>query len=72
MRTTINVKDSIINDLIKYYNAKTITESVNKSLQEWVMYLRKKKLLDIRGKIDIFDNLPELKNKELEDINLYE
>ena len=72
MRTTINVQDSVINDILHYYNAKSKTEAVNKALVEWVRYLKKNKLINLRGTIDIEDNLYELKQKEIEDLVKYE
>jgi hypothetical protein len=65
MRTTLDIKDSLIKELMVYYDAKTKTEAVNNALLNWINYLKKQKLLSLRGKIDIVDNLEDLKRKEL-------
>ena len=64
MRTTIDIKDALIKELMVYYEAKTKTEAVNRALLNWINYLKKQKLLSLRGKIDIIDNLNDLKRKE--------
>ncbi len=68
MRTTINVRDDIISDIIEYYDAKSKTEAVNKALEDFAMDLKRKKIIEIRGKIDIEDDLDELKKKEIQEL----
>ncbi|MBM2815068.1 MAG: Antitoxin of type system, VapB [Ignavibacteria bacterium] len=68
MRTTLNIQDGIIEDILLYYNAKTKTEAVNKALIDWVNYTRKNKLLSLRGQVEVDDNTELLKLKEIEEM----
>lgn len=72
MRTTININESTIDELLLYYNAKTKTEAVNKALEEWARYLKKQKLITLRGKVDIDDFTKEMNTKEIEELKRYE
>lgn len=53
MRTTINVNDSIIEDIIQLTGAKSKTDAVNKALDDYVRLKRKQLLLSLPGKIKI-------------------
>jgi len=67
MRTTLNVDDSIIKDLVRFTKAKTRTEAVNKGLKEFVRRKRIEQLKNLSGKIEIEDNwrlLEKLENEE--------
>jgi len=68
MRTTINIEDNLINELFIHYKSKTKTEAINRALKDLIVLLKKQKMISMRGKIDIEDNLDFLKNKELEEI----
>ncbi|MCX7735777.1 MAG: type II toxin-antitoxin system VapB family antitoxin [Candidatus Kapabacteria bacterium] len=72
MRTTINIEDNIIDEIVKLYNAKTKTSAINQALKDLVLALKKQKLINLRGKIDIVDNLDELKKIELFKAGSYE
>ncbi len=69
MRTTINIQDGIIDDIVRYYHSKTKTEAVNRALSEWVNIMKKNSLLSLRGQVDFEDNLDKIKQKEIEDLN---
>jgi hypothetical protein len=68
MRTTINIDDDIINEIFAHYQSKTKTEAINRALNDLIKLLKKNKLIALRGKIDIDDNIDSLKHKELEEI----
>lgn len=40
MRTTINVEENIFRDLMRFTDAKTRTEAVNRAIAEWVRLKR--------------------------------
>ena len=69
MRTTINLNDNIVKELIVLYNAKTKTDAVNKALSELIKNKKKQNLLDLRGKIDFYDNLNELNMLDIQEMN---
>ena len=51
MRTTINVEENIFRDLMRFTDAKTRTEAVNRAIAEWVRRKRIDLLREKRGKI---------------------
>lgn len=53
MRTTINVDDAIVEDIIELTTAKTKTAAVNQALADYVRLKRKELLLSLPGKIKI-------------------
>ena len=69
MRFSINIDDDILKEIIDYYKANTNNEAVEMALKECCRNIRRRKLMDIRGKIDIEDNLNELKNYEIRKLN---
>ena len=72
MRTTIDISDSTIDELLLYYDAKTKTDAVNKALEEWTRYLKKQKLISLRGKVEIEDFTKDINANEIEGLKLYE
>lgn len=64
MRTTINVEDSIFDEILAITKAHTKTEAVNKALHEYIRMKRKQKLLDLAGKIHIEENWKALRELE--------
>ncbi len=67
MRTTITVQDEVLHDLMKYTDAKTRTEAVNKALKSWVQHLKIEKLRALRGKFQIEDNWKQLRALEVQE-----
>lgn len=65
MRTTINVSEDIIKDLMRFTKAKTRTEAVNCAIAEWV----RRKRIDLfrakRGKIAWEGDLDEMRALEI-------
>jgi Arc/MetJ family transcription regulator len=52
MRTTINVDEKILQDLMRFTDAKTRTEAVNHAIAEWVRRKRIELFRAKRGKIN--------------------
>ena len=51
MRTTVNMDDDILRDLMRFTKAKTRTEAVNRAIAEWVRQRRIDLFRAKRGKI---------------------
>jgi Arc/MetJ family transcription regulator len=67
MRTTINVEDEILSDLMRFTNAKTRTEAVNHAIAEWVRRQRILHFRSKRGKIQWEGDLDEMRSLELKE-----
>jgi len=60
MRTTINIPDEMVTELMKYTKSKTKTDAVNKALNDWVYHQKLNRLLELRGKVQFIDNYDEI------------
>lgn len=67
MRTTINVPDSVLGELMRLTGTKTRTEAVNRALSEWVRSRRLGRLLALRGKLAFDGDLEALRALEIEE-----
>ena len=65
MRTTVNIPDNLIKDLLKYSHRKKTTDAVNCAISDWVRLRKIQELKKLRGNLDIEDNLAELKKIDL-------
>jgi Arc/MetJ family transcription regulator len=65
MRTTVTIPDEFLDELMKYTNAKTRTEAVNRALEDLVRRLKIEKLRSLRGKYPIEDNWKQLRALEI-------
>lgn len=65
MRTTINVSDDVLSDLLRLMDVKTRTEAVNRALTEYVRIKRLEKLRSLRGKLTIDLDVEKLRELEL-------
>jgi Arc/MetJ family transcription regulator len=61
MRTTVNVDDELFEELMNVSGAETKTEAVRTAIAEYVRQKRKRRLLAMRGKVNVEDNLEELR-----------
>ena len=69
MRTTLDIDEKLLGDVVKVTGEKSKSKAVNKALEE---YVRSKKIDELRalaGKLDILDNWCELEELELEEQN---
>ena len=64
MRTTLNLSDDLIKEVISLTEAKTKTEAVNQALQEFVRRKRLEALINLRGKISLKENWRKLREME--------
>jgi Arc/MetJ family transcription regulator len=65
MRTTINVEDDILRDLMRFTAAKTRTGAVNRAVAEWVRIKRIDAFRARRGKIAWEGDLDEMRALEV-------
>ena len=71
MRTTINIPNAILDDLMEYTDSKTKTDAVNTALKNWVRYAKIQKLKSLRGKLQIdadWKKLRALEKKEIDNL----
>ena len=61
-RTNIELDDKIVKEAIKLTHAKTKKEVVNYALEELVKKLRRKKILELEGKVKWEGNLNEMRS----------
>ncbi len=52
MRTTMNIPDDLLEDVMEISGAKTQTEAVTTALSEYARRLRREKLKNLRGQND--------------------
>lgn len=69
MRTTINIPDQIIDQLMSFSNSLTKTDAVNKAILDWVKYKKIQKIKSLRGKLYIDNNLKNQRLQEISEIN---
>lgn len=60
-RTNIELDDKILKEAIKLTHLKTKKEAVNYALEELVKRLRRKKMLELEGKVKWEGNLNEMR-----------
>ena len=67
MRTTINIKDEVIKQVIEYTGAKNMSQAVNEVLETFVREKRKQKLFDLKGKLQLEDNWQKLREMDIDE-----
>ena len=70
MRATLNIPDDLISEVQKLSGEKSKTKAIVTAMEEFVRDKKMKKLLSLRGKIQIEDvtkELDELELKEMEE-----
>ena len=65
MRTTITLPDDLVKDLMHHTHTKKTTEAVIIAIQEWLRLKKIHEIKMLRGKLDIDQNLKELRQKEI-------
>ena len=69
MRTTVDVKKELLDEVVKVAKERNRNNAIGKALEE---YIRRKKIEEIKtraGKIAIVDNLKELEEEELKTLS---
>ena len=57
MRTTVNIREDVLKDLLRYSKGKTRTAAVNHALEDWVRLRKIQELRALRGRLDIATDL---------------
>jgi Arc/MetJ family transcription regulator len=58
-RTNIELDDKLVNEAMKLTHKKTKKDLVNYAVEELVRKLKRKKILDLEGKVEWTDSLDE-------------
>ena len=67
MRTTINISDEVIKQVVEYTGAKNMSQAVNEVLEMFVREKRKQKLIELKGKLQLEDNWQKLREMEIDE-----
>ena len=65
MRTTLNLKEELIEKAVVLSGAKNRSQAINRILEEYVKQKQIKNLLDLKGKLHLDDNIKILREMEL-------
>ena len=65
MRTTVTMSEDVASDLMRFTEARTRTEAVNRAVEEWVRQERIRRLRSLRGKLPIEAASAELREAEV-------
>ena len=65
MRTTIDVDDALLENVMLLTHAESRAEAIRIALQEYIRLQRKQQVLALRGKLDIEDNWQALRDLEI-------
>jgi Arc/MetJ family transcription regulator len=69
MRTTLTIDDDLIREITKETGKKAPLEAIREALQAYVRQQKLKKVLALRGKVDIEDNWRELRKLDTLPLN---
>jgi Arc/MetJ family transcription regulator len=64
-RTNIDLDDKLVNEAMKLTHKKTKKDLVNYAVEELVRKLKRKKILELEGKVEWIDNLAETRNSRI-------
>ncbi|MBW2050583.1 MAG: type II toxin-antitoxin system VapB family antitoxin [Deltaproteobacteria bacterium] len=67
MRTTLNVDERILEEVMGLTGARNRSQAINQVLQEFVKKKRLQKLLDLRGTLHLENNWRDLREMELDE-----
>jgi Arc/MetJ family transcription regulator len=68
MRTTLAIKEELLNEVKTLSGAKTKKDAVEKALQEFIRRRKAKKLLDLEGKVELSFTAKELIERRRKDV----
>lgn len=64
MKTTIDLPEELLKKAMRITNSKTKVEAIKKALQEIINLEERKKLINVRGKIDLDIDLDVLRDRK--------
>jgi len=65
LRTTVTMSDEIASDLMRFTEARTRTEAVNRAVEEWVRWERIRRLRSLRGRLSVETSIEGLRQAEI-------
>ena len=65
MRTTLNIDDSLMNELLEVTREKSKTRAVAIAIRDYLKSKRLEKILSYQGNLDIENNWRQLEEEEL-------
>ena len=68
MRTTLAIREELIDEVKVLSGAKTKKDAVEKALEEFVRRRKAKKLLDLEGKVELSFTLEEFTGRRKRDV----
>ncbi len=68
MRTTLAIKENLLDEVKTLSGARTKKEAVEKALEEFVKRRKSKKLIDLEGKIELSFTLKEFLDRRRKDV----
>lgn len=68
MRTTLAIKEDLLDEVKTLSGARTKKEAVEKALEEFVKKRKSKKLIDLEGKIELSFTLKEFLDRRRKDV----
>lgn len=68
MRTTLAIKEKLLNEAKALSGAKTKKEAVEKALEEFIRRRKSKKLIDLEGKVELSFTLDEFIKRRRKDV----
>jgi Arc/MetJ family transcription regulator len=68
MRTTLTIKEELLNEVKTLSGSRTKKEAVEKALEEFVRRRRSKRLIDLEGKVELSFTLQEFLKRRKRDV----
>lgn len=68
MRTTVTMSDEVLTDLMRFSQAKTKTEAVNRAVEEWVRLRKIQELRSLRGTLSFDQGIEEIRKADIEEL----
>ena len=65
MRTTINIDDEVMENVMRLSHSKSRSDAIRIALQEYIRQQRRRQVLELRGTLDIEDNWEALRKLEM-------
>jgi hypothetical protein len=65
MRTTLNLPDDLVKELVKVTGEKNKTLLIRTALADMLKRIKREKLIEFRGKIDFDFDLDELRRRDM-------
>lgn len=65
LRTNIELDEKLLNEAMKLTNIKTKKELVNYAIEELVHKIKRKKILDLEGKVEWTGDLSEMRKSRV-------